>query len=80
MLYFFHKLSLSPQRLDVKLFCFVTRGAPVYSVKNFFFGYDLDGKNLKIDSIPTGINFSETSFPQEHVFDLVPIFNDFDSL
>ena len=71
MLYFFHKLSLSPQRLDVKLFCFVTRGAPVYSVKNFFFGYD---------SIPTGINFSETSFPQEHVFDLVPILNDFDSL
>lgn len=80
MFYFFHKLSLSPQRLDVKLLCFVTRGAPVYFIKNFLFGYDLNGKNLKIHSIPTSINFSETSFSQEHVFYLIPILNDFDGL
>ena len=80
MLYFFHKLGLIPQRLDVELLSFVARGAPVDSIKNFFFGYGLDGKNLKIDSIPTGVNFSETSFPKEHVFDFIPILNDFDGL
>lgn len=80
MLYFFHKLGLGPQRLDIELFSLVTRGAPVYSIKYFFFGYNLNGKNLKIDSIPTGINFSEASFPKEHVFDFVPILNDFDGL
>jgi len=80
MLYFFHKLSLTPKGLDVKLLCFIPRGAPVNFIKYFFFGYNLDSKNLKIDSIPTGINFSETSFSKEHIFDLIPVLNDFDGL
>lgn len=78
MTYFFHKLGLIPQRLYVKFLSFVTWSAPVNSIENFFFGDDLNGENLKINSIPTGINFSEASFSKEHILDLVSVLDDFD--